>query len=184
MDEEKPLTALGAGGTTTQSFWFYIMIFYARNEDDSLFFKMSVVLLFVVVLGSVLVLVLLAVVEISQHSNSFGGFYFVVADELAVVEGDQGKHLKHLFLAVVGVHVLGCYFVFVDVAANNPVATRWHQTDTLCDSAEQILVYEHCSLGCLLLGLYFWSFRFFLGLYCCRGTFVTKNIVLFVLLFR
>jgi len=62
---------------------------------------MSVCFLFVVVLGFVLILVLLAVVEISQGSNPFRSFYLVVADELTVVEGNQGEHLVHLVLAIV-----------------------------------------------------------------------------------
>ena len=45
---------------------------------------MSVCFLFVVVLGFVLILVLLAVVEISQGSNPFRSFYLVVADASGV----------------------------------------------------------------------------------------------------
>ena len=59
------------------------MIVYAKNEDDSLFLKMSVLLF--VVLGSVLIVVLFAVVVLSQGGYSFGSLHLIIVHKLAVV---------------------------------------------------------------------------------------------------
>ena len=59
------------------------MIVYAKNEDDSLFLKMSVLLF--VELGSVLVIVLFAVVVLPQGSYTFRSFHLIIVHKLTVV---------------------------------------------------------------------------------------------------
>lgn len=90
MEEEYPLTALGAGGITIVSFWFYIIRYsYFINGYNSLFLKMSMVFLIVIILGSVLIIVLFSVVEVSQCGQTLRSLYLFIANKLTVVQRYQ-----------------------------------------------------------------------------------------------
>lgn len=71
---------------------------------------MSRMFLFVLIgaqVAAIVVTVLMAksIVVIFEYLQPFGGFNFVVADKLAMVERYHGQNLVHFLFAIVGVHV-------------------------------------------------------------------------------
>jgi hypothetical protein len=60
------------------------------------------------------------------------------------------------------------------------MATGGHQTDALCDFAEEVLVDEDGALGRLLLAFDFRSIWFFFCLYCRGWCLIAKDIVFLV----
>lgn len=108
--------------------------------------------------------------------------YFVITDEVTMVQWNHRQNFIHFLFAIVSVHILCWYFEFLQIIFDNPITSYRQQTDWLCNFTEQVVIYHNCSLSYLLLNLDFQSLYFFLCFDSCCGMLISKNIIFFLTL--
>ena len=96
-----------------------------------------------------------------------------------MIKGNQRQNFIHLFLSVVGIHIISTHFVFVGLVLYDPVASGWKQPHWLGNIAENSFIDKHRSLSDFFLAFRL-TFRDLLLSFhsCCRGL-VSKNVVFF-----
>lgn len=141
----------------------------------SVFFFVSFLALWIVVLMNT------AVVKVTELVESLRRPNFRIIDERTVIQGNQWQYLVHLFLSVVGIHVVSANLVFVGVVLDDPVASGWKKSNCFSNAAEDMLIDHDSSLSYLLLtGWLSWLFL----LFCFdggAGALVSKDIVLLLI---
>jgi len=131
---------------------------------------------------TIVILMLQSIVVIFKNLQTLCSLYFIITNEVTMVQWNQGKNLIHFLFAVVSVHVFCCYFEFLpQIVFDDPIASYRQQTYWLCNFAEQIVIYHDCAL-LNLLSFDFWGFYIFFSFDSGGRMLISENIIFFLTL--
>lgn len=142
----------------------------------SLFFFIG----FLALLLLISVLIVAAVVEVSELFKSLSCSDIRITNEGTMIERNQRQYLIHLFFSVVCIHVVCADLVFVGVIFNDPVASGGKKPYCFSNVTEYMLVDYDDSLSYFFLAAWLGRLFLFLGFYCCARALVSEDVVFFL----